>query len=195
MVEKSFFEKNKTLILVGAVILLLVLWTIGIYNSFISLDQGVKSAWSITENEYQRQADLIPNLAATLKNYQQFEAGTLTQITELRSRWQGATTEAEKDQIGVEMSGSLGRLIATFEAYPDLKSITAVKGLMDELAGAQNRITVARQRYIETIQAYNKGIMYFPNSIFAGMFGYQQREYYQAAPGSLITPNVSGLLG
>ena len=193
--EKSFLEKYKTLIIVGVVVLLLAMYVIGMYNSFVTLDQGVQSKWSVVNNEYQRQADLIPNLAATLKNYEQFEAGTLTEITQMRSQWQSATTEAQKDQAGVEMSGSLGKLIATFEAYPDLKTITAVTGLMDELAGSQNRISVARQRYIEEITAFNIAVKRFPASIFAGMFGYSAKEYYSAEAGSMETPDVSGLLG
>jgi len=188
----DMWKKYKMPIIIGAVLLVLVGWVAGTYNSFIGLNQGVLAKWSEVENQYQRQADLIPNLVSTLQNYQQFEKGTLTEITGLRTQWQSAATDLEKDTVGVQMTNSLGRLIATFEGYPDLKTITAVSSLMDELSGTQNRISVARGRYIEAVQGYNSAIKYFPGNLLAGMFGFTEKQYYTAQ--SLTTPNVGELL-
>ena len=169
--------------IVALVVIVLVFGFIGMYNGFVIKEQNYMAKWSEVESQYQRQADLIPNLVGILKDYQQFETDVLTDITKLRSQWQESTSLVEKDTVGQEMTGSLGRLIATFEAYPELKTIEAVNNMMDELAGTQNRITVARGRFIESVQIFNTGIKVFPANVFAGMFGFEAAEYFEATEG------------
>lgn len=182
-------------IVIGIVLLIvlgLVGWVIGTYNGIITKEQGYKAKWSDVENNYQRQADLIPNLVATLKNYQQFEAGVLENITALRSQWQTAATIEDKDATGQQLSTALGKLLLVYEQYPNLKTIEAVSGLMDELAGSQNRISVARTRFIESVQLYNTAIKVFPANAIAGMFGFSEVKYFQASEGvgSSVTLNL-----
>lgn len=192
MKEQSFFSKYKWYI-IGAIVLILILMPIGFYNSFVTMNQDVNSKWSEVESQYQRQAELIPNLVSSVKGYKQFEAGLLTNLTELRSQWQSASqtgSQLDQDKVGSQMNSALGRLIAVYENYPDLKTVQTVTSLMDELAGTQNRITVARGRYIESIQGFNTAVLKFPANVFAGMFGYTSKEYYKAAPESMTTPKV-----
>lgn len=180
---KKFPMKWIAIGIVLIVVLGVVGWVIGTYNGFISKEQDYMAKWSNVENHYQRQADLIPNLVATLKNYQQFEQETFTTITELRSQWSAAGTVSEKDAAGQEMNSALGRLIATVENYPELKTIEAVNNLMDELAGTQNRISVERMRFIESVQIYNTAIRVFPANTLANAFGFEQVDYYEAKEG------------
>jgi LemA protein len=189
---KGFPMKWIAIGIVVLVVLGLVGFVIGTYNGIIAKEEGYKSAWSKVENQYQRQADLIPNLVATLKNYQQFEAGTLTEITNLRSQWQTAATIEDKDTVGQGITAAIGRLLLVYENYPNLKTIEAVSSLMDELAGTQNRISTERGRFIESVQSYNVGIRVFPANLIAGMFGFEQVKYFEAAEGagSNITVNL-----
>lgn len=180
---KKFPMKWVAIGIVLIVVLGIVGWLVGTYNGFIAKEQDYMSKWSEVENQYQRQADLIPNLVTTLKNYQQFEQETFTAITELRSQWSSANTIAEKDTVGQEMNSALGRLIVTVENYPELKTIEAVNNLMDELAGTQNRISVARMRFIESVQKYNTAIKIFPASVLANAFGFEQVDYFEAKEG------------
>jgi len=193
MAKKSFFEKNKMWIIIGILVLILVVYPIGLYNSFVSKEQTVMGEWSEVENQYQRQSDLIPNLVNSVKGYKEFEQGLLTEITELRSQWQTASSSGDTytmDQTGSEMTSALSRLLLVYENYPDLKTIESVSSLMDELSGTQNRIAVARGRYIDAVKNYNIGIKKFPAMIIAGMFGFEEIEYYTAEEGSMETPVV-----
>jgi len=190
MASTDFISKYKWPLIALVIVLIIIGGIVGMYNSFVTLDQDVKGKWSEVENQYQRQADLIPNLNTTLNRYMQFEKSTLMEITQLRSQWQAASTDLEKDTVGMQMTSSLGRLIATFEAYPDLKTIQTVNSLMDELSGTQNRLATARGRYITSIQAFNTAIQQFPGVLFARMFGFIGREYYHAASDALVTPHI-----
>ena len=190
----KFWTTGKIATAIVALLLLvfLVFLPVGAYNSFVTKNQDVNAKWSEVENQYQRQADLIPNLVAVVSSYAGFEAGLLANLTNLRSQWQASLSSdlVQRDQTGVEMTSALARLIAVAENYPDLKANTQYTALSDELSGSQNRIVVARGRYIESIQSYNTAIVTVPNNIYAGLFGFSQKQYYQAPPGSLVTPSL-----
>lgn len=167
------------------------------YNSLVSLDQQVNSKWSEVENQYQRQADLIPNLVSVVSSAVRVETNFTKSVVEARTKWLGSGTEMEKDAAGVGMGNEIGnliRVVATAENYPVLQANKQYVALTDELSGTQNRITVARGRYIEAIQSYNVAVKTFPGNIFAGMFGFREKEYYKAdAP--ITTPQLgTGIL-
>jgi LemA protein len=164
---------------------------IGTYNGLITLDQDTSAKWSEVENQYQRQADLIPNLTSITASAVKTETKFVTDVTEARTKWLNAKTNLEKDQAGIEMNNSLTNFvsaIATNEAYPTLQANAQFTALMDEVAGTQNRIATARGRYIESVQAFNTSIKQIPNNFFASMLGFTTKEYYQANPESLTTP-------
>lgn len=191
---KSFWSGRKIALIILALVVLIfvIVLPIGVYNTAITNTQNIASKWSEVENQYQRQADLIPNLVSVVSSYVGYESGLLNNLTALRSQWQsqiaGKNTVA-LDQTGVEMTSSLARLIAVAENYPQLKANTQYTALSDELSGSQNRIATARGRYIEAVQAYNTGIKTFPANIYAGMFGFSEKDYYKAE-GALTTPSV-----
>ena len=189
--KTSFLQKYKMPLVIG-VIVLIVLGTIaGAYNSFVGLDQNVNGKWSEVNNQYQRQSDLIPNLISTVSSAVKVETKFVTDVAEARSRWQTSKTNLAKDTAGVQMNNGIAALInavATSENYPVLQANKQYVALTDELTGTQNRIAVARGRYIESIQAYNTATKTFPNNIFAGWFGFVGKEYYQAQ--TLVTPQI-----
>ena len=172
-------------------VLFVIILFIGAYNGMVTLDQKVNSSWSEVENQYQRQADLIPNLASITASAVKTETNFVIAVTEARTKWLNAKTLNEKDQAGVEMNQSLANFvsaIATNEAYPVLQANKQYVAIMDEVAGTQNRIATARGRFIEAIQAYNTSIKQIPNNFLAGMFGFTAKEYYSAQSGAMETP-------
>jgi len=189
--EKSFLQKYKWPLAIGAVVLIVLGVITGAFNSFVSLDQNVNSKWSEVENQYQRQSDLIPNLISTVSSAVKVETKFVTDVAEARSRWQTSRTVLDRDTAGVHMNNGIAALInavATAENYPVLQANKQYAALTDELTGTQNRIAVARGRYIESVQAYNTAIKSFPNKVFAGWFGFAGKEYYQAQ--TLVTPTI-----
>ena len=193
MTKDNFFTKNKTLLIVIAIILILILYFVGAYNRFVTLDQDVNSKWSEVENQYQRQADLIPNLVSVVSSSVKVETNFITQVTEARSRWQTSSTLFDKDTAGAQMNNGITALInavATAENYPILQANKQYVALTDELSGTQNRIAVARGRYIESIQKYNTAIKRFPGNILASLYGFTGKDYYKAELSSLTTPKI-----
>ena len=193
MTKDNFFTKNKTLLIVIAIILILILYFVGAYNRFVTLDQDVNSKWSEVENQYQRQADLIPNLVSVVSSSVKVETNFITQVTEARSRWQTSSTLFDKDTAGAQMNNGITALInavATAENYPVLQANKQYVALTDELSGTQNRIAVARGRYIESIQKYNTAIKRFPGNILASLYGFTGKDYYKAELSSLTTPKI-----
>jgi len=187
--EKPFYFKPWLWVLV--IVAVITVWFIGTYNSLVVLNQAVNNQWAQVQTQYQRRIDLIPNLVNTAKGYMQFEKSLLEQITSLRSQWMGAATVDDKVRFGNSLDTALGRLLAVFENYPNLKSDTAVANLMDELAGTENRIAVERMRFNDRVRDYNTAIKLFPTNAIAGMFGFKERPYFQAQPGSEIVPKVN----
>jgi LemA protein len=193
---------NKTLIGCGAALLVVLvvggLAVAASYNSLVKLDEGVKSAWAQVENVYQRRADLVPNLVETVKGAAAFERDTFTAVTEARSRVGqlnlGAVPTSEQLQqfqaAQDGLSSALSRLLVVVEKYPDLKATANFQELQSQLEGTENRIAVERRRFNEVAQAFNTARRRFPTVLIAGLLGFSERPYFQAAPGSDKAPQV-----
>lgn len=199
--------KNKGLIVglaIGGVLIigaiLLVMWGISVYNNLVAAEQNVLKQWSQVENQYQRRADLIPNLVNTVKGYANFEKEVLTQVTEARARVGqfNVTPEVLNDPQAFEkfqsvqgdLSSALSRLLAVVENYPELKANENFLQLQAQLEGTENRISVERKRFNETVQEYNTMIKRFPASMLAGMFGFSEKQYFRAVQGTEVPPKV-----
>jgi LemA protein len=171
------------------------------YNSLQGLDEDVKASWSEVQNQYQRRADLIPNLVAVVKGYASHEQDTLTAVIEARAKATGVTLQAndlgdvEKFKKYSEAQGgltqALSKLMVVTENYPDLKANQNFRDLQAQLEGTENRITVARNRYIEKVSEYNKEVRFFPTNLTAKfLLGLQIRETFTAAPEAAKAPEV-----
>lgn len=173
------------------IIVAVALVAVGYYNSFISQENAIEGQWKQVEVQYQRRVDLIPNLVESVKGIQKQEQKVFGDVDSARMAYTGAQSPEQKVQAANQLEGSLSRLIAVFENYPQIKSDQAVLKLMDELSGTENRIAVERRRYNDLVQSYNTSIERFPNSIFANLFGFTSRTYFNASPGSENAPKVS----
>src|SRR3989338_8981363 len=159
-----------------AVILLVVFWYIGTYNSLIRLNVQVDNKWAQVETQYQRRVDLIPNLVNTVKGAANFEQKTLEDITNARSQWQSAINPEQKVQAANSVESSLARLLVVVENYPQLKATQNYLALQDELANTENKVAVERGRYNDAIRDFNARIKAFPAYIVAGNLGYTDRR-------------------
>jgi LemA protein len=175
---------------VGIIVLSLFSWFINTRNSMISLDESVEGAWAEVENQLQRRNDLIPNLVNTVKGYASHEEQVFTDIADARSKLAGATSVKEAQKGHNQMESAIGRLLMISENYPQLKANEEFKRLMDELAGTENRIAVARKRYNEEVQSFNRRIRMFPGSIIAGMLGLEQKDYFEVSEEAQQAPDV-----
>ena len=172
--------------ILGAIVLigLIILGkAVSSYNGLVTLNESIDSQWAQVSNEYQRKIDLIPELVSTVEDYQEFEKGTLENVTRLRTQWMVAKTTEEQVNISTELDRALIDIIVTYEEYPYLQSIEAVSSLMYTLEGTENRITVERMRYNEDVRDYNSEVRSFPRSIVAGWFGFEKRSYYESGVG------------
>ena len=192
-----------SLSIVGVIILLLVIlisWGIRTYNNLVTINEEVNQSWSQVENQYQRRADLIPNLVNTVKGYANFERGVLTDVTEARAKVSqfNITPEVLNDpqafqkfeQLQGSLSSALSRLLVTVENYPELKANENFLQLQAQLEGTENRITVARQKFNEVTKNYNVVIKRFPAAFFAGIFGFKEKAYFKSIPGAETAPKV-----
>ena len=182
-----------------AVIAIIAFWLIGVYNGMVGLDEGVNTAWANVETQYQRRADLIPNLVNTVKGYAQHEQSTFEAVVNARSKATSITIDPsnvtpeklqEFQQAQGELASALGRLIAISENYPDLKASEQFKELQAQLEGTENRINVARTNFNNEAKKYNTTIRTFPRNLFAGMLGFTQRDYFEAEAGANQAPKV-----
>lgn len=194
--------KKSTIILIAVVVVLFLIVSsaIGRYNTMVTMDEGVDAAWSQVENVYQRRADLIPNLVSTVKGVAAFEKETFTAVTEARSKVgsinvEGITNNPQAmenfQQAQGQLSGALSRLMVVMERYPDLKANQNFLDLQTQLEGTENRIAVERNRYNSAAQAYNTTIRRFPGSVYAGMFGFEKKAYFEADAGAEKAPEVA----
>lgn len=190
-------KKSTIIIIVVAVIA--VIWGISGYNGLVSMDEGVQTKWADVETQYQRRADLIPNLVNTVKGYAAHESETLQAVVEARAKATSMNIDPsnmsaeqianfQKVQDGV--SSALSRLLVTVEKYPDLKANENFKELQVQLEGTENRISVARRDYNESARKYNTTLRSFPKNILAGMFGFEKKAYFEAQEGSEQAPTV-----
>lgn len=173
-----------------AVVLLIGGWTVGQYNGLVGINEDVNGKWAQVDTQLQRRSDLIPNLVNTVKGYAAHEEGIFTNVAEARAKLAGAQTVAEAAEADGELTQALGRLFAIAENYPVLKANENFRALQDELAGTENRIATARRDYNSSVQAYNAKIRIFPTNIIAGVFGFDEREYFRAAEATQTTPTV-----
>ena len=189
-----------TLLVVGAIVLGLFFWFQGNYNKMVRMDEGVQAAWSQVENVYQRRADLIPNLVATVKGYAAHEQQTLEGVVSARSKATQISVDAENltsEQLAKyqkaqgELGAALGKLLAITENYPDLKANENFLSLQSQLEGTENRITVERKKYNEAARSYNTVIRQFPKNIVASMFGFEKKPYFEAQEGAEQAPVVA----
>lgn len=192
-------KKNLGWIIPVAIVVVIVLWAIGGYNGMVKMDEQVQNSWANVETQYQRRADLIPNLVSTVKGYAKHEQQTLEDVVKARSEATQVKVDAEnltpeklaafqKAQSGV--SSALGRLLAVAENYPDLKANQNFLELQSQLEGTENRITVARKDFNDTAKSYNQAIRQFPKNILAGIFGFEKKSYFEAEAGSEKAPKV-----
>lgn len=191
--------KKSSVIIVLIVAAIVVVWGITGYNGLVSMDEGVQTKWADVETQYQRRADLIPNLVNTVKGYAAHESETLTAVVEARAKATSVNIDPtnmsaeqianfQKAQDGV--SSALSRLLVTVEKYPDLKANENFKELQAQLEGTENRISVARRDYNEAARKYNTTLRSFPKNILAGMFGFEKIAYFEAQEGSEQAPTV-----
>ena len=191
--------KKSSVIIVLIVAAIVVVWGITGYNGLVSMDEGVQTKWADVETQYQRRADLIPNLVNTVKGYAAHESETLQAVVEARAKATSVNIDPsnmsaeqianfQKVQDGV--SSALGRLLVTVEKYPDLKANENFKELQAQLEGTENRISVARRDYNEAARKYNTTLRSFPKNILAGMFGFEKKAYFEAQEDSEQAPTV-----
>ncbi|MEA1878596.1 MAG: LemA family protein [Bacteroidota bacterium] len=193
--------KKSTILLIAVVVVIffMVSNTIGKYNAMVTLEEGVDAAWSQVENVYQRRADLIPNLVATVKGYAEHEKETFTAVTEARSKVSNINMEGIVNNPAAmknfqasqgQLSGALSKLMVVMERYPELKANQNFLDLQAQLEGTENRIAVERGRFNKTAQAFNTLIRRFPGSIYAGIFGFEKKAYFEAEAGAEKAPKV-----
>ncbi|MCF7806917.1 MAG: LemA family protein [Candidatus Marinimicrobia bacterium] len=194
--------KRSTIIIIAVVLIIffVISGAIGRYNSLVTLEEGVDAAWSQVENVYQRRADLIPNLVATVKGYAEHEQETFIAVTEARSKvgsvnMDGITNNPEALQqfqaAQGQLSSALSRLMVVVERYPDLKANQNFLNLQAQLEGTENRISVERNRFNKSAQAYNTQIRRFPGSVYANLFGFDRKAYFEAESGAEQAPQVA----
>lgn len=196
-------KSNKGSLIAIVIVILLVLWAvvagISFNNKAVQQEEGVRQAWSQVENQYQRRADLIPNLVNTVKGYATHERETLEGVVEARAKATQMTVDPTKmtpedlaayQQAQGELSQALGRLLAVSERYPDLKANENFKALQVQLEGTENRISTERKRYNEVTQEYNTFVRKFPNNIFGSILGFKAKPYFESVAGADRAPEV-----
>ncbi|MBR3915634.1 MAG: LemA family protein [Bacteroidaceae bacterium] len=190
---------KKSTIIILAVVAIVAIWGITGYNGMVKADEAVSTAWSNVENQYQRRADLIPNLVNTVKGYAAHEKETLDAVISARTRATQVTVDADNltpeklqefQKAQGEVGSALGRLLAITEAYPELKANQNFLELQAQLEGTENRISVERRNFNDVAKNYNTSIRTFPRNLLAGMFGFEKRPYYEAQEGAEKAPEV-----
>lgn len=188
---KTMSTGKIVLIAVVAVVLILIVSMVGTYNSMVGTKEKVDNQWANIDTQLQRRSDLIPNLVNTVKGYAAHETEIMTAVSDARAKLAGASTVNDKAQANGELTSALNRLMVVVENYPNLKADTQYTALQDELAGTENRISVARKDYNDSVGSYNKKIKGFPTVLFAGMFGFNEAQYFQAQEGAQTAPTVN----
>lgn len=192
-------KKFVPIIIVAAVVVILVTWAVSAYNGLVVKDEACSKQWSKVESQYQRRMDLIPNLVNTVKGYASHEEATLLKVIEARNQASQVKIDAENmtqeqlnnfQQSQENLSSAIRGLNIVVEKYPDLKANQNFLELQSQLEGTENRIAVERQRYSDVVNEYNTSVRRFPNSIFASMFGFEKKPYFEAQSGAENAPKV-----
>lgn len=193
---------KKGIIVIIALLALVVVWGVSVYNGLVSKQENVEKAVGNVQTAYQQRADLIPNLVATVKNYAEYEGSTLTAVVEARAKATSVTLDASNlteenlkafQAAQDEMSGALSRLMVSVEQYPDLKANQNYLDLQEKLESCENSIANARKAFNETAQAYNTAVRRFPANVVAGMFGFEKKPYFEASEAAQNAPDVKEL--
>ncbi|MBS1731927.1 MAG: LemA family protein [Bacteroidetes bacterium] len=190
--------KRSGLLVVLGILVVLFFWGCNSYNGLVTADQDVKKVWSNVETNYQRRTDLYSSVIKTIEGSANFEKSTLKEVLEARAKATSITVDIN-DPASLEayqkaqasLQGSFSRLMAVAEAYPDLKTTKAFQDFQAQIEGTENRINVARQDYNKSVEGYNLKVKRFPNSLFAGMFGYKEKPFYKADAGSEKAPDIN----
>ncbi|RNC79386.1 MAG: LemA family protein [Balneola sp.] len=188
-------------LLIGIVVVAITaIYGIGVNNGLVDREEGVEGAWAQVENQYQRRADLIPNLVNTVRGAADFEQETLTAVTNARSNASSINISADDlndpaklqqfQQAQAQLSGALSRLLVTVERYPELRANSNFRDLQRQLEGTENRISTERKRFNDAAQSYNSAIRKFPTSIFASIGGFERKAYFEAEQGAEQAPTV-----
>lgn len=178
------------IIIVVAFIAIVAAILVPSYNGFVQLEEDVNQSYAQIENQLQRRLDLIPNLVETVKGFADQEQSVIDSVTEARSNLAGAEGVSEQAEADAELSGALSRLLVVVENYPEIRSSENFQQLSDELAGTENRIAVARQDYNGTVSEFNRKARSFPGNMIAGVFGFDEKEYFEADPDASEAPEV-----
>ena len=198
---KDLDMNKKVIILIAVAVVLLgsFVWVKNVYNGLVTSDENTQSAWSQVENVYQRRADLIPNLVATVKGYAAHESETLENVVAARAKATQVTIDpsslsaeevAKYNDAQGELGNALGRLLLIQENYPDLKANQNFRDLQAQLEGTENRIATERMKFNQAVKDYNTSIRRFPNNIIASMFGFEKKGYFEANSGAENAPKV-----
>jgi len=191
--------KNSTAIVLIVMALILFVGGCNSYNGLVDKEQNVENTWAKVQSAYQRRADLIPNLVNTVKGYADFEKSTLTEVINARSKATSVNIDANNmnpetlkqfQEAQGGLTSALSKLLVTVEKYPDLKANQNFLELQSQLEGTENRIKVARDEFNESVKTYNVKVKKFPNNLFAGIFGFRSRPYFEAEAGSDKAPEV-----
>ncbi len=190
-------RRNVGLLVIGAIVVILLLWGCGGYNGLVSSDQNVKKVWGNVETNYQRRTDLYSSVIKTVEASANFEKSTLNAVVEARARATAINVDIN-DQASMDryqqaqgqLQSSFGRLLAVAENYPDLKTTKAFQDFQTQIEGTENRINVARQDYNGAVNDYNLKVKRFPNNLLAGVFSFHEKAFYKAEPGSEKNPDI-----
>lgn len=188
--QPSFFQRNKTWIIVLAIVTLLALWGVSKYNFFVKQGEAITAQWAQVENQYQRRFDLIPNIVNTVKGVAKQETEVFTAIADARTKYSGAVTPDQKAQAATQVEGALGRLLVIAEAYPVLQSSQAYRDLIVSLEGTENRISVERMKYNDLVKTFDTNVKTFPSSVVAKLFGVEERAYFEVPKEAQVNPTV-----
>ncbi|MEK9177653.1 MAG: LemA family protein [Patescibacteria group bacterium] len=181
---------KKTLIIIGVIAVITLFYGLTAYNSLVTMKESTSAQWQQVETQYQRRFDLIPNLVESVKGIMAQEQTVFTALADARTKYSGAQTVNDKAIAAGQVETSLGRLLAVIENYPELKSADTVQNLMTQLEGTENRVSVERQRFNDSVKAYEVAIKRFPRSIVASMFGFDDVNYFEAQSGAENAPKV-----
>ena len=190
---------KKAVIIIAIIVGVILLWGWSAYNGLVGKQEAMAKAWGQVENVYQRRTDLIPNLVAVVKDYAEYEQGTILAVTEARARAAASTVNTENfdenemkafDAAQEELGKSMNRLLISIENYPDLKASENYLTLQAQLEGCENRIQTERERFNEAAKVYNQSLRRFPTNLLANMFGFEKRAYFEADAGAEKVPET-----
>ncbi len=191
MEEKNFFQRNMKWVIVVGVAIVILLWGVSKYNTFVRQGEQITAQWAQVENQYQRRFDLIPNIVETVKGVAKQEQTVFSAIAEARTRYSGAGTPDQKAQAATQVESALGRLLVIAENYPVLQSSQAYRDLIISLEGTENRISVERMKYNDLVRVFDTNVKTFPTSVVAKIFGVTEHAYFDVPTSAQTAPKVT----